>query len=69
MPGRKPRLLAATLDQAAARLAAGIEAERAIEAERRDLMTSISTTLRTPLANLRATVGAVDDGIVTDPDP
>ena len=66
--GPELRLLAATLDQAAARLAAGIEAERAIEAERRDLMTSISHDLRTPLANLRAMVEAVDDGIVTDAD-
>ena len=66
--GPELRLLAATLDQAAARLAAGIEAERAIEAERRDLMTSISHDLRTPLANLRAMVEAIDEGIVTDPE-
>jgi signal transduction histidine kinase len=66
--GPELRLLAATLDQAAARLAASIEAERSIEAQRRDLMTSISHDLRTPLANLRAMVEAIDDGIVRDPD-
>jgi signal transduction histidine kinase len=62
------RLLGATLDQAAARLAAGIEAERTIEAQRRDLMTSLSHDLRTPIANLRAMVEAIDDGVVHDPD-
>ncbi len=66
--GPELRLLAATLDQAAARLAASIEAERSIESQRRDLMTSISHDLRTPLANLRAMVEAVDDGIVDDAD-
>jgi len=65
--GPELRLLAATLDRAAARLAAGIEAEREVEAQRRDLMTSISHDLRTPLANLRAMVEAIDEGIVTDP--
>jgi signal transduction histidine kinase len=62
------RLLAETLDRAAARLAEGMEAERAVEAQRRDLMTSISHDLRTPLANLRAMIEAVDEGIVTDPE-
>src|SRR5581483_9725979 len=60
--GPELRLLAATLDRAAARLAAGIEAQR------RDLMTSISHDLRTPLANLRAMVEAIDDGVVSDPE-
>jgi signal transduction histidine kinase len=62
------RLLGETLDVAAARLQAGIEAERAIEAQRRDLMTSLSHDLRTPIANLRAMVEAIDDGIVRDPE-
>ena len=66
--GPELRLLAATLDQAAGRLAASIEAERSIESQRRDLMTSISHDLRTPLANLRAMVEAIDDGIVRDTD-
>jgi signal transduction histidine kinase len=62
------QLLADTLDQAAARLAAAIEAERQVEAERRDLITSMSHDLRTPLANLRSTVEAINDGVVDDPD-
>ncbi len=62
------RLLGTTLDRAAARLAAGIEAERAIESHRRDLMTSLSHDLRTPIANLRAMVEAIDEGIVHDPE-
>jgi signal transduction histidine kinase len=66
--GPELRLLGETLDRAAAQLAAGIEAERAIEAQRRDLMTSLSHDLRTPIANLRAMVEAIDDGIVRDPE-
>ena len=62
------QLLADTLDQAAARLDAAIEAERQIEAERRDLITSMSHDLRTPLANLRSTVEAINDGVVDDPE-
>jgi signal transduction histidine kinase len=62
------RLLGETLDAAAARLEAGIEAERAVEAQRRDLMTSLSHDLRTPIANLRAMVEAIDDGVVRDPE-
>jgi signal transduction histidine kinase len=61
-------LLARTLDQAAERLAAAIEAEREVEAQRRDLMTSISHDLRTPLASMRAMVEAVNDGVVSDPE-
>jgi signal transduction histidine kinase len=66
--GPELRLLGETLDRAAAQLAAGIEAERAIEAQRRDLMTSLSHDLRTPIANLRAMVEAIDEGIVRDPE-
>ena len=36
-------------------------------AARRDLRASISHDLRTPLANLRAMVEAIDDGVVDDP--
>lgn len=61
-------LLARTLDQTAERLAAAIEAEREVEAQRRDLMTSISHDLRTPLASMRAMVEAVNDGVVSDPE-
>ncbi len=62
------QLLAGALDQAAARLDAAIEAERQVEAERRDLITSMSHDLRTPLANLRSTVEAINDGVVDDPE-
>jgi signal transduction histidine kinase len=40
--------------------------ERAVEAQRRDLITAVSHDLRTPLASLRAMVEAVDDGVVDD---
>lgn len=42
--------------------------ERAIEAQRRDLVVAVSHDLRTPLAGLRAMAEAVDDGMVRDPD-
>jgi signal transduction histidine kinase len=41
--------------------------ERAAEAMRRDLITTVSHDLRTPLASLRAMVEAIDDGVVADP--
>ncbi len=61
------QLLAETLDLASARLAEALEAERRAERQRRDLVTSISHDLRTPLANLRAMVEAITDGVVDDP--
>jgi signal transduction histidine kinase len=61
------RQVGMALDRAAARIGALIETERRTEAARRDLMTSISHDLRTPLANLRAMVEAIDDGVVDDP--
>jgi len=62
------QLLADALDQAAARLDAAIESERQVESQRRDLITSMSHDLRTPLANLRSTVEAINDGVVDDPE-
>jgi signal transduction histidine kinase len=59
--------LAATLDEMAARLGASLERQRAVEEQRRDLITAVSHDLRTPLAGLRATVEAIDDGVVEDP--
>ena len=59
-------LLAETLDQMAERLQASIESERAADRVRRDLVTAMSHDLRTPLADLRAMVEAIDDGIVDD---
>ena len=61
------RQVGTALDLAAQRIADLIETERRTEAARRDLMTSISHDLRTPLANLRAMVEAIDDGVVDDP--
>lgn len=40
--------------------------ERALEAQRRDLITAVSHDLRTPLASLRAMAEAIDEGVVED---
>jgi signal transduction histidine kinase len=76
MPGKEIAHLALlaspalALTAAAAGLAWMREArarERALEAQRRDLMVAVSHDLRTPLASLRAMAEAIDDGIVDDP--
>ena len=59
--------LASTLDEMAAELAAAGHRERAIEAQRRDLIVAVSHDLRTPLADLQAMAEAITDGVVTDP--
>ena len=59
--------LAATLDVMAGRLQASQAREREAESMRRDLITTVSHDLRTPLASLRAMVEAVDEGVVDDP--
>jgi signal transduction histidine kinase len=41
--------------------------ERAIDRQRRDLITAVSHDLRTPLASLRAMAEAIDERVVTDP--
>jgi signal transduction histidine kinase len=41
--------------------------ERAIEAQRRDLISAVSHDLRTPLASLRAMAEAIDEKVVRDP--
>ena len=61
------RRVGAALDLAAARIAELNETDRRTAAARRDLITSISHDLRTPLANLRAMVEAINDGVVDDP--
>ena len=61
-------VLAATLDDMAARLQGAQERERQIEATRRDLVTAASHDLRTPLASLRAMVEAIDERVVDDPE-
>ena len=65
--GPELQILAQTLDQAAARLQRAIETERRVESQRRDLMTSISHDLRTPLSQIRSMVEAINDGVVDDP--
>jgi len=60
--------LANALDRMAERLQLALAKERAAEQTRRDLISAVSHDLRTPLASLRATVEAVDEGIVTEPD-
>jgi signal transduction histidine kinase len=59
-------LLAATLDDTAAKLERSLTRERAGEASRKDLITAVSHDLRTPLASLRAMVEAITDGVVDD---
>lgn len=59
--------LAGTFDEMAEGLRHAQEREREIEATRRDLTSAVSHDLRTPLANLRAMVEAIDDGVVDDP--
>ena len=59
--------LAVTLDHMAARIQAIRRDEQRIEATRRDLITAVSHDLRTPLANLRAMIEAIDDRVVADP--
>jgi signal transduction histidine kinase len=59
--------LGRALDQMAARVQLALANERAAERTRRDLITTVSHDLRTPLASLRAMVEALDEGMVTDP--
>jgi len=59
--------LAATIDQMADRLQVVRDQEQRVEETRRDLITAVSHDLRTPLANLRAMVEAIDERVVTDP--
>jgi signal transduction histidine kinase len=67
--GADPELevVAAGLDEMAARLSASLKRHRAAEEQRRDLVTAVSHDLRTPLAGLRAMVEAIDEGVVDDP--
>ena len=67
--GAGPELdtLAATLDDMAGALQDARTRERDAEQMRRDLITTVSHDLRTPLASLRAMVEAIDEGIVHDP--
>ncbi len=59
--------LAEAMDAMADRLGKSLERERALESQRRDLITAVSHDLRTPLSGLRAMIEAIDDGVVSDP--
>ena len=59
--------LAQALDGMAERLGDSLARERAVEAQRRDLITAVSHDLRTPLTGLRAIAESVEDGVVDDP--
>jgi signal transduction histidine kinase len=59
--------LAAAFDEMAEQLERAFGRQRALEAERRELITSVSHDLRTPLATTRAMVEALADGVVTEP--
>ncbi|MFH8252749.1 sensor histidine kinase [Microbacterium sp. B2969] len=52
--------------RAAERAAAAAETERRIEGQRRDLIAWVSHDLRTPLAGIRATAEALQDGVIPD---
>lgn len=54
-------------ERAAADLAAAHQAEREIEASRREMVAWVSHDLRTPLAGIRAMTEALEDGVATDP--
>lgn len=58
--------IARALDESHRRLAAARERERALEASRRELVAWVSHDLRTPIAGIRATAEALDDGVVSD---
>lgn len=55
-------------ERRAAEEAAAREAEREIEATRRDMVTWVSHDLRTPLAGIRAMAEALADGVAPDPE-
>jgi signal transduction histidine kinase len=64
--GRELEALARTFDEMATGLEVAEQRERAIEAQRRDLIAAVSHDLRTPLADLRAMAEAIEDGVVSD---
>jgi signal transduction histidine kinase len=65
--GPELEVLGRTLDEMADRLRDAQCREHKAEQMRRDLITTISHDLRTPLASLRAMVEAIDDGVIDDP--
>jgi signal transduction histidine kinase len=65
--GPELETLATTLDEMADRLRHAHDREREADRMRRDLITTISHDLRTPLASLRAMVEAIDERVIEDP--
>jgi signal transduction histidine kinase len=64
--GPELETLATSLDEMADRLRHAHDREREADRMRRDLITTISHDLRTPLASLRAMVEAIDEGVIKD---
>ena len=60
--------LAAELDAIRSRLDEARTREKVLDDSRRELLAWVSHDLRTPLAGLRATVEALEDGVISDPD-
>jgi signal transduction histidine kinase len=60
--------VARAFNQMVTRLEQAVEAERALESARRNLVAWASHDLRTPLASLRAMLDALAEGVVTDPE-
>ncbi len=60
--------LARAFNRMVSRLEHAVEAERALESARRNLVAWASHDLRTPLASLRAMMDALAEGVVTDPE-
>ncbi len=58
--------LAIAFNAMAAQLQTSFERERDLEQARRELISSVSHDLRTPLASIRAMVESMTDGVVTD---
>jgi signal transduction histidine kinase len=54
--------------EASANALARYESDRAVEADRRELVAWMSHDLRTPIAGIRAMAEALEDGVVSDPE-
>lgn len=59
--------LASAFNHMVERLEEGFTRERELEQARKELISSVSHDLRTPLASIRAMVESINDGVVRDP--
>lgn len=59
--------VADSFNMMAAQLQSSFVRQKELEQARRDVVAAVSHDLRTPLAALRATIEAINDGVVTDP--